>query len=207
MFLSNLLEKQIVENLTANSLGQLCKIHINKDCIDYIQTNNENILAASQIVSINDVIISQKTQRNPPDFAFFKLNNQQILTDKGKYCGILKDFQLSNDFKITKIVTDSKNIAGVEILSISDDNLIVKKKPKQPSIKKVKINDCKMITTVSNYTFLIGRILQKDLHANGKVILKAGTKICKAEIDAAVKCGKLIDLTMYSKFYNIENLW
>lgn len=206
MFLSNLLEKQIVENVTANNLGKLCKIHINKNCIDYIKTSTDNTLCTNQIIAINDTIITQKSERNYPDFKFFTLSNQQIITEKGKICGILSDLMLSKDFKITKIITNGKNIANAEILSISEDNLIIKKTSKQPSVKQTKLCEDKMITTVSNYSFLIGRILQKDLHTNGQIVLKAGTKICKTDIDTAVRYGKLIDLTIYSKFYNIENL-
>ncbi len=62
------------------------------------------------------------------------------------------------------------------------------------------------MTTISNYGFLIGRITQKNITASGNIIIPSGKKINKQDIDTAQKYGKLIDLTLYSKFYNIENL-
>lgn len=206
MLLSTLLEKQIIENITAKTLGKLCTIHIYNNFIDYIKTDLGNIIPTQCIKSIRDAIISNKNERNCPNFQFFTLSNQQIITENGKVCGTIKDIQFSKDFKITKIITSKNNISNAVILSMSDENLVIKKITKPKLQEKHEIPNPQIITTISNYSFLIGRVLQKDLIVCGKIILKAGTKICKADVDIAVKYGKLIDLTMYSKFYNVQNL-
>ena len=48
--------------------------------------------------------------------------------------------------------------------------------------------------------------MQKSIIVNGKIIIPIGNKITKQDIDTAQQYGKLIDITIYSKNYNIENL-
>lgn len=207
MLFSSLKNKQIIEKQTANDLGKIAKIHINERQIDYFLTNKDIIVSTKNVAKINDIIILNNDDRNYPKFNFFPLNNQAISNENGKNFGKLVDFQTNENFEITKILTDKKNMLSFKILSFSETNLIIEKTIKQKP-KQIKMPDFfNTYTIISNYSFLIGRIVQKNIVVGQKIIIKQGVKIDKNILDIAMLYGKLVDLTLYSKQYNIQNLY
>lgn len=212
MLLSSLYNKPIIENLSAQNWGSITKIHTKYNIVDYFLTSLDQKMDVHKIVKISDAIMYSHDGRNYPNFNFFAVNNQLIIDQKGKIYGRLVDILLSNNFEIKKLITDSKNLCNVEILSMSESTIVFKRIKKQKAAKKSEqtitnaTNPVSIVTTITNYNFLIGRIIQKNILLNDKILFAAGKKITKAEIDTAFKCGKIIDLTLYSKFYNIENL-
>lgn len=212
MLLSFLYNKPIIDKYSAKNLGEINKIHINGRRIDYILTTKDIRIDASKICELKDAIIFDNDGRNYPDFKFFSVTNQLITDEKGKLYGNLTDLQITNKFQISKLITTNKNLCNVEVLSMSDDGLIFKRTKKAKSKNKsnstyISSQDpaC-IVTTVTNYGFLIGRIIQKNIFVGGSLLFPIGKKINKTDIDIAIKYGKLIDITLYSKFYNIENL-
>lgn len=212
MLLSFLYNKPIIDSNQAENLGTIKSVHINYKRIDYIETTKNIKIDVKNICEIGDVIMYKSDYRNYPNFKFFEIGNQLVTDEKGKIHGKLVDFMLTKDFEIKKVMTDNKNLLNVEILSISQDGMVFKRKPKA---KKKAIKDSNItknadltniVTTICNYGFLIGRVLQKNIMVNDKIIVPIGKKITKQDIDNARNCGKLIDLTIYSKYYNIENL-
>lgn len=211
MLLSFLYNKTIIDCNQAQNLGTISKIHVNYKKIDYIETSRNVKIDVKNIYQINDAIMYKSEYRNYPNFKFFRVGGQLVTDDKGKIHGRLVDLMITKDFDIKKIITDNKNLLNVEILSISDDGLVFKRMPKAKK-KEVKtdkiatVAPAGLVTTICNYGFLIGRITQKNITAGSTIIVPAGKKITKQDIDNVQKHGKLIDLTVYSKFYNIENL-
>lgn len=212
MLLSSLQNKPVIESQTAKNLGVVCKIHTNFGRIDYLLTDSLQKIDCKRIFKISDAIMFKHDGRNYPDFKFFAISNQLVANEKGKIFGKLLDIDLSPDFNIKKLITDNKNLCNVEILSMSEDTIVFKRIKKQASTKNAtKINhsteSVNIVTTLSNYNFLIGRTIQRNIMLNDGVLFSAGKKISKKDVDIAFKYGKLIDLTLYSKFYNIENFW
>ncbi len=212
MLLSFLYNKPIIDSNQALNLGTINSVHINYKRIDYIETTKNIKIDVKNIYEINDLIMYKSDYRNYPNFKFYEIGNQLVTDEKGKIHGKLVDLMITKDFEIKKVITDSKNLLNVEILSISQDGMVFKRKPKA----KKKVNKeskttnntdpTNIVTTICNYGFLIGRVLQKNIVVNDKIIVPMGKKITKQDIDNARNCGKLIDLTIYSKYYNIENL-
>lgn len=211
MLLSFLYNKPIIDNNSAQNLGTITKLHVNNQKIDYFLTNRHVKIKTSNICKINDAIMYKSEDRNYPDFKFYNVANQMITDEKGKMFGNLTDLLINKNFEISKLVTDTKNLGNLIIISMSQDVLVFKRKPKEKKVAIVKEQtaiptDTNIVTTISNYGFLIGRILQKNIMVGGNIVLPIGKKIAKQDIDIARKYGKLIDLTIYSKFYNVENL-
>ncbi len=212
MLLSYLYKKPIIDNNTAQNLGEIFKIHVNNRKIDYILTSNDVKINTNHILQISDAIMYKSECRYYPNFRFYQIANQMVTDEKGKIYGNLIDLFINKNFEITKIMTDNKNLLNVEIISVSKDTLVFRRipkakkqvKPKQTEIE-VKQSPC-IATVLCNYNFLIGRIMQKSIIVNGKIIIPIGKKITKQDIDTAQQYGKLIDITIYSKNYNIENL-
>lgn len=212
MLLSSLYNKPVIENHSAQNLGTICKLHVNGCKIDYLLTSNDHKIDVHEITRISDAIMYKHSGRNYPNFKFFPIANQIVTNEKGKIFGKLVDVMISNDFEIKKLLTDNKNLCSVEILSMSEDTLVFKRiKKSKPSAKtqceqSITADNLGIATTITNYNFLIGRIIQKNIFANGNLLFTIGKKITKQDVDVAFKYGKILDLTLYSKFYNIENL-
>ncbi len=209
MLLSSLYNKPIIDNYSAQHLGTINQIHINNQKIDYFLTSRNVKIKVSNICKINDAIMYKAEDRYYPDFKFYSIANQMITDEKGKIYGNLIDLMVTKTFEVRKIMSVTKNLCNVDIISMSQDSLVFKRKPKAKKVVTVQpapAADPNIITTISNYGFLIGRIIQKNIMANGNIILPSGKKITKQDIDIAQKHGKIIDITIYSKFYNIENL-
>lgn len=211
MLLSSLYKKPIIECHSACDLGYASKIHINATKIDYILTTKDIKISTANIIKINDGIIYNSECRNYPNFNFFAVDAQNIVGDNGKIYGKLVDIMLDANFEIKKLITNNKNLCSVEILNMSDQSLLIKRIPKCKKSAVIPqtdsgINPAAIVTTISNYAFLIGRVVQKDIKCKDLIIIPAGKKITKPDIDLAQKYGKLIDITIYSKEYNIQNL-
>lgn len=212
MLLSSLYNKPVIENNSAQNLGKICKIHTIYNKVDYLMTSNGQRLDVKSIARISDAIMYKHNGRNLPDFKFFPISNQIVTDEKGKIYGKLSDIMISREFEIKKLLTDSKNLCNVEIISMSDDTIVIKRIKKQKTTNKKEIpcsitDSVSIATTITNYNFLIGRIIQKNIFSNNKLLFAIGRKITKQDIDTAFKCGKILDLTLYSKFYNVENLY
>lgn len=213
MLLSYLYKKPIIDNNSAQNLGEIFKIHINNRKIDYILTSNDVKINSNHILQISDAIMYKSECRYYPNFRFYQIANQMVTDEKGKIYGNLIDLFINKNFEITKIMTNNKNLLNVEIISFSKDTLVFKRIPKAKKQAKSKQTEIEtkqspcIATVLCNYGFLIGRIMQKSIIVNGKIIIPIGKKITKQDIDTAQQYGKLIDITIYSKNYNIENLW
>ncbi|MDE6967703.1 MAG: hypothetical protein K2P12_03510, partial [Clostridia bacterium] len=202
MLLSFLYNKPIIENQTAKNLGGIAKLHINGNKIDYFMSANETKVAVNRISFIKDVIMFDNDGRNYPDFKFYPINGQLVTDEKGKIYGKLIDLQINKEYEIRKLITDNKNLSNVNIISVSDSGLVFKRKPKSANTKGQTTNTIisndpiNIVTTISNYTFLIGRVIQKNIMSNDTIIIPAGKIIDKKDIDKALKYGKIIDITL-----------
>lgn len=211
MLLSSLYKKPIIDSHSAQNLGEIQKIHILNTKIDYVMSTSDTKVAVCTITKISDAIMIERDGRNYPNFNFFSIANQLVTDEKGKIYGKLKDILINKDFEIKKLITDSKNLSNIKIVSMSESSIVFEriKKPKTAttlqSIAKV-ADPTSIVTTITNYNFLIDRVVQKTICSHGNILFPIGKKITKQDIDTAVKHGKLIDLTLYSKFYNVENL-
>ena len=152
------------------------------------------------------------------------LINKETYTLTGDFLGFCNDILLNEKFDIEKIFLnnkkdiDTKYISNIgQVILTSDSSInILKFKPKQ-TISTHKIynshpnnvvilnkpqtpkNENKIQKVITDYRFLIGRILEKDIYAiNGEIIAKKDSIINKDLVNKASYYGKLIDISRYS---------
>lgn len=126
------------------------------------------------------------------------LSDNQVI-DIDKIINIGKSIILVNDKKIkisnfkptNKIHT--KNIQNNKVIILSD-------KDETEQISTINSNKITTINKIiTDYRFLIGRILSKDILAiNGELIAKNGTTVTKDVISRASLYGKLVEIARYS---------
>lgn len=144
---------------------------------------------------------------------------------EGKYLGIINDGIFDEKYKLIELFINNNSFLINNIFNIGQSAIIVNKKkidlkkfkPKskiiitEPTpqkvitltselnpIEKVK-EDIQSTKIITDFRFLIGRILSKDILAiNGEVIAKNGTKITKEIINKASFYGKLVEIARYS---------
>lgn len=192
-------EEKIVEAKSIYRIGQ-----------DAIMTKNtQNILLMDTLQDGGINIIG---------YSFFDI--------KGKLLNKISDVEIDENYKCKSIILkDNTSINQSEILSIGK-SVVIKKDAKvklSNFCPKVRIRSTKKdeqinvqiqekpenISTVvnpipkkiltSNYNFLIGRKLGKNIYSDaGNLIAKINTKITSQTIDFASKNGKLRDLTVCS---------
>ena len=146
--------------------------------------------------------------------------NMSVFDTDGKRLGRLKDFDFDENGKITDIYSE-KGKEDWEIIIISPQMTVVKgnkslkvKKEKniKTKLKEIYVDEkagetvCKeeKITTpkrvVSDYSFLLGRQVIKDIFLkNMEILAKAGNTITTEIVKQAGMHGKLVELTVNSK--------
>lgn len=193
--------------------------------IEFFDDNNdfEYIISAKNIFYIDDAVIIKNCDcvLNATTVAFEKRNpvNFSVFSTTGKNFGKIVDvelddklcvhfFVLQNESKIlpNQILNIGKNVTILQPeKSVKISNFKTKHKipvqniqnsvVKIENIHKNKITNPKKILT-DNYSFLIGRKLDKNIYAENKqLIAKKQTVITSHIIDIASKHGKLKELT------------
>lgn len=153
--------------------------------------------------------------------------NLTTYNTEGKRLGISTDLILDEKFNINSILLNNGETIkcdhllniGKNIILIDSNNINISKlKPKQKNITRKNTNN--KVTILSNtntiqpcvstpivntqkiitdFRFLIGRILQKDIFAiNGELIAKNGSTITKDMVNKASSYGKLVEVARYS---------
>jgi hypothetical protein len=198
-FDDNTQEEKIVQAKSIFSIGQdaitlrncddvLLENSVITDCINPINCELFTIYGAKQS-KITDAIINKKhcvehllLQNGEKLFAKDILNT-------GKNVAILK----TDDKKIS--IANFKN--KVQFPNIKSPNLTKVEIQQEPEKTKVSSLPKKILT--SNYEFLIGRKVDKNIYAdNNELIIKKQSKITNMIIDIACKNGKLKELTANS---------
>jgi len=184
--------------------------HIGKDCI-YIKNQNSLDLECN-----NDRIISN----------YISILNLQVFNLKGEKLGISVDVEIDQKYNITSLILNNGNtIESNKIINFGksiilvDDNIIninkfkpkLKTKPSKAKDNKVIILSNKSEQTkttpiqqsnnkiITDYRFLIGRIIQKDIKAiNGELIAKKDSIVTKEIVSRASMYGKLVEISRYS---------
>lgn len=147
--------------------------------------------------------------------------NMPVFDTDGKKVGRLKDFEFDESGKITEIFSE-KGAEPWEILTLSPAMTIVKgnrnlrlRKEGERGPKLKEIYSDNMETTlpqpvkeritapkrvVSDYSFLLGRRVVKDIPSkNMAILIKAGDVVTVDVVEKARKHGKLVELTVNSK--------
>lgn len=143
---------------------------------------------------------------------------------EGKYLGIVNDAVFDDKFKINEFSINNKPYSTNEIFNLGQSSVIVNNKkinlkkfkpivklPEVQTVEKVIVQNPQptnnknqpetQITTkiITDYRFLIGRIINKDIMAlNGEIIAKTGTKITTEIINKASYFGRLVEIARYS---------
>jgi len=150
------------------------------------------------------------------------LINYKTYNLKGEYLGKVQDIEINNLYKITQIYLDngqtikSNSIANIgNIILTSNESIKINKfKPQLNSVynstskvqdKVVILSNFSQLKTenqnkiITDFRFLIGRILSKDIIAiNGEMIAKNGSIITKDIVNKASFYGKLVEVARYS---------
>ncbi|MBE5758289.1 MAG: hypothetical protein E7345_05165 [Clostridiales bacterium] len=191
---------KIIKYSDIYKIGKECIFIKNTECVELksnLDYELENLASPINISTYNldgekvgtslDVVLNNQTIEE------IILNNTKVVKNN-EIVNIGKNIILINKNSInlskfkpkTKINKQPKTDTPVMILSNTT-----------PSINKDTENYTKIIT---DYRFLIGRILQKDIFAiNGEIIAKNGSIITKDIVNKASSYGKLIEVTRYSK--------
>ena len=148
---------------------------------------------------------------NPINFKIYNIN--------GNYIGNLIDIEINNKYEITSIIIDNgqtikkDNIVNIgNIVLISDNTVKISKfKPiiKEIPINTINFNDKVLILNntkeknnnkiITDFRFLVGRILSKDVVAlNGEIIARHGSIVTKDVVNKASYYGKLVEIARYS---------
>lgn len=142
----------------------------------------------------------------------------KIISPYGKYFGFVKDISINRCYKISHFVDNLDNIINLkDIVCFNHHTVLVKDKQKftLAQMKPKSIQDIKPITeqivtisqpplktptkTITNYNFLIDRIVNKNIIANnGDLLIKKDTRVNSQTIDKARTFGKLKELVEYS---------
>lgn len=185
--------------------GNECIFIKNKDCLDLI-TNYEKEIENS---------------KNPINLKVYNLD--------GNYIGISHDIIIDSNYNISEIILNNgtsikrNNIIniGKSIILVNDTTINISKfKPKQKILKEVEPNKKVIILSdlieekqekqvqtnqtqnnkiITDFRFLVGRILSKDIIAfNGDIIAKTGNTITKDIVNKASYYGKLVEIARYS---------
>lgn len=135
----------------------------------------------------------------------------------------IQNFILNNGLAI-----ENKKVVniGVNIILVSDKYVNISKFKPQLRIQEIKPTEQKVVVLnnevtqekndnstpptpsqnnkiITDYRFLVGRILEKDISAiNGEIIAKRGTTVTKEIVSRASLYGKLMEVTRYSKKTN-----
>lgn len=128
---------------------------------------------------VNSIVLQNNDILKPADILNLG-NNVMLIKDTSK------NIKLCNFKKQTKIIPNSKN------------NILVEIQQDLPLLNTV-VNPIPTKLTTNNYSFLIGRKVDKNIYADNKeLIIKKQSKITNTVIDIACKYGKLKDLTISS---------
>lgn len=187
------------------------------------ESESEYIISTKDIYSLVDVVVIKNSDcvflkntldidaKNPVNFSVFSVEGKKI----GKICDILLDeklkttcFEIDNktSLNLHQFLNIGKNVAilktkkqnklsnfksktKIKVQNLNQNNIVTIEKIKN------KITSPKKILT-DNYSFLIGRKLDKNIYAeNNQLIAKKQSTITSHIIDVASKNGKLKDLT------------
>lgn len=126
MLISNILGSKAFNITTAQDLGEINSITYRDSKISYLCTTLGYCFKTADIVAINNVITCSTCYEvtNLPDQAF-PSNNANIITTSGKLVGELQDLMVNRDFKLTKLICSTKNLAKFEIKSYSLSAIII----------------------------------------------------------------------------------
>lgn len=184
-------------------IGNDCIFIKNEECID-LKCNNDYEI---------------DTYINPINMKTYDLSGELI--------GTSMDITVNKDYQIEEIIlNNNKTIKKNEIFNIGKNIILTNKntlnlskfKPKT-KIQKIETTHEKVViltnTTpipneapkeqpntkiLTDFRFLIGRILEKDIVAlNGEVIARNGSVVNKDIVTKASSYGKLVDIARYSK--------
>lgn len=151
--------------------------------------------------------------------------NLKVFDLECNYLGTSHDIIIDENYYLSKIILNNgKEINKDDIFNIGKSAIIIgnskisiqKLKPLQKVIKQEKSEQKVVILSdfieqsnlektqnnkiITDFRFLIGRILNKDILAlNGELIAKKNSVITKDLINKASHFGKLVEITRYSK--------
>lgn len=191
---------QLIKFKDIYKLGSQCIFIKNKSCLN-LETNCEKEL---------------EENLNPINLKVYNLNCE--------YIGTSQDIVVDDNYKIDSIILNNgKTIDKSEIFNIGKSSIIVgqnklsaqKFKPITKSIKNLDKKDKKVMILskiisnnsenqnnkiLTDFRFLIGRILSKDVIAiNGEMIAKKDSVVTKDIVSKASSYGKLVEIARYSK--------
>ena len=201
------------ENENITQAINMSNIHIiGKDCV-YIRNKTCLELETNCLHELN----KNKTPMNLPTYNL-----------QGEYAGICTDIYIDENYEVIKILLNTgEELNSEKIFNISKNTLIInnqkisknKFKPKTKFIKfedmgskviilsdsikekneQVSIPPAPSHKIITDYRFLVGRILNKDIMAiNGEMIAKKDTIVTKDIINKASLYGKLVEISRYS---------
>jgi sporulation protein YlmC with PRC-barrel domain len=218
----------IIQNMYFDNKQKKCKyIKISNDDKDYsqiIKCNNIFFIGKECVFIKNSNSIDLEINYDKELKTQSTLINKDVYSIKGDYIGKCNDIILDKEYSIKKIILNNKkeiensnivNIGKIILISNTPINLskfrakqniikpttnttktkvIILEKPQQKENKEIK-----NIKIITDYKFLIGRILNKDIIAiNGEVIAKKDSIVTKDIVNRASSYGKLLEISRHS---------
>ena len=198
MLLSTIIGKKIVNISTALDLGSVTGFTYHKGNIEYFVTDDCMAVKVTDIIAISDVItVNMHYNFGELEYPLLSINNVYICSIKGKHLGNLQDVLVDENYIVKRLITDNKNIVQFRIASYSSTTLVLDKQSREEQPKTIK--DICMPIVITNYDFLVGRTLFRNILSSSSSLLFArGQLITKQDVDKARKTGKLVQLTLYS---------
>lgn len=221
-------EGVIINGILDDRLKKIsCFVVVNEESYDEIELllPIKAVIHGADILYIKD---AKFVEQLPPQFIKSPLNARVFNTD-GESVGIVKDISFDDKGYIQALILEDREILQSEILIATSSIVTVKgisklriarKKPQEvPEVKKmmnipIQVQNIQNETAASeqepsedelppriitDYTFLLGRKVTKNIRSAGEIIILENTVIDDSVVKTARHNGKLVELTINSK--------
>lgn len=208
--LSNHLNKTIINTATAEELGSLVGISIRDTDITHIVSSTDIAIVTGDIISLGDYI-TVSSNGAPIEGSLVTPIGGIAISSYGKALGIISDYEFTQTYKLKRIFCEGIVHNAAKIGSYNQKYMIfnqknyVKRLISEDIVKPANPAELAVpeVTQprqpVSDYSFLVGRIITRDIYAGSKRVFCANNSITDRIVSDAKTLNKLVELTLYSQ--------